>query len=87
MFLGQQSTTPEGVKRATDILQNHRDHGRAWLRGGWKQEQDADTLGDDIGLGLPGGGPPIGFGEQGDGEWIARGREGMEKVVEGLGVF
>ncbi|WVQ81226.1 hypothetical protein IAT38_003348 [Cryptococcus sp. DSM 104549] len=51
-----------------------KDGGRKFLRGGWREEPDAATLGTAIGT------------EGGD-NWVTQGREGLEKIVSGMSVF
>lgn len=55
-----------------------KDGGRAFLRGGWREEFNSELLGTDIGLAE---------GEEFQDSWIKRGAESMEKVVDGLSVF
>ncbi|KAL7423784.1 hypothetical protein Q5752_001368 [Cryptotrichosporon argae] len=74
MFLSLASPDAAQVARATAILER-KDRGRAWLRGGWRDEADAETIGRDIGL------------VDGSDEWVVRGREAMEAVAAGLAVF
>jgi hypothetical protein len=57
-----------------------KDFGGSWLRGGWKEEKDADSIGLEIGHDL-------GAEAAGEVDWVRKSREGMEKVVEGLSVF
>lgn len=73
-----QSTKPEEVSHAMSILLS-KDGGRAWAKGGWKDEPNADTLGLSV----------LGMDEKDEaGEaWADKGRKGMERVVEGLSVF
>lgn len=75
------SPTQDQRDRADRLLQAGRKQAGQWLKGGWKDEPDADTIGADIGLRRE-----EGAAEKGT-EWINRGRDGMDKVVEGLGVF
>lgn len=76
LFAGLLSPTEEQRARAHRLLQTGRKQAGLWLRGGWKEEPDADTIGSDIGA------------KDGEGmDWIAKGKEGMEQVVEGMGVF
>lgn len=74
MQLGMLSPDREKQDRARKILMTVKDRGRAWLKGGWKDEPDAATLGGDIGT-------------DGGSEWIEKRRDAMEKVADGLGVL
>ncbi|WVQ81224.1 hypothetical protein IAT38_003346 [Cryptococcus sp. DSM 104549] len=76
LWLSLQSPNKEEQDRARAIVMG-KDGGKAFLRGGWKNEPNAETLGADIGLG----------GEQKEGSWVEEGPQGMEKVVEGMSVF
>lgn len=60
---------------ALNILRS-KDHGAAFLRGGWKDDPLADDMGKDIGP-----------DEEGSFEWIQNGREAMELVGQGLSAF
>lgn len=75
--------SPDQKRRdhARSLILNTKDKGYSWLKGGWKEEEEADQFGLDIGhsAGVES------TGEQA--EWIVQGRQGMEKVTEGLGVF
>lgn len=77
-----QSDKKEDQDRVVDMLLKSKDRGKAWLRGGWKDEPNADQLGRDIGL-------EAGEREsaQGGEVWFEKGRSAMEKVVEGLSEF
>lgn len=77
-------------ERAVDLLLKTKDRGKAWLKGGWKDEPDAEMLGRDIGLGEDEGIDGVADGFQSDVEgdnWVKKGLLGMEKVTEGLGVY
>jgi hypothetical protein len=71
------SKKQEDRDRVVDMLLKSKDKGKAFLRGGWKDEPNADDLGRDIGLEE---------GEKGE-VWYEKGRAAMEKVVEGLSEF
>ena len=51
LFFSQLSPKPEDRERAQNILIKSGDFGAKWLKGGWKDEPDADSLGLDIGAG------------------------------------
>lgn len=75
-----QSPRQEDQDRVVDMLLKTKDRGKAFLRGGWRDEPNSELLGRDIGL------------EEGerekDGEvWFEKGRAAMEKVVDGLSEF
>jgi hypothetical protein len=55
--------------------------GKAFLRGGWKEDTKADDLGRDVGL------EGLSASEKESGLWYEQGRAAMEKVVEGLSAF
>lgn len=78
MYLGMQSPTAEGRAHAKKLVLS-KDHGKAWLKGGWRNEPKSETLGRDIGL-------PSNSAKEED-AWFEKARKGMEKVNEGLGVF
>ncbi|WWC73122.1 uncharacterized protein I206_107088 [Kwoniella pini CBS 10737] len=77
LFLSLQSPLKSDQDRARKIVMS-KDGGRAFLRGGWKEEADAATLGGDIGL-----------KEEDDEQsnWVLKARAGMENVVEGMSAF
>jgi hypothetical protein len=66
---------------ARKTLFGNKDFGFAWLRSGWKEEENADTLGLDIGHDFANGSATE------EAEWVKRASLGMDKVVEGLSVF
>ena len=66
--------------RIRPLLFKTKDKGKAWCRGGWKEEKDADTLGLEIGH-------DFSSQAQGSAAWVEEAKEGMKKVNEGLGVF
>ena len=74
--------SPEKAQRdrIRHLLFKTKDQGRAWVRGGWKEEKDADTLGLDVGRE---------FSSPADraAAWVEEAKEGMKKVNEGLAVF
>lgn len=74
------SKKQEDQDRVVEMLLSSKDKGKGWLRGGWKDEPNAESLGRDIGLE---DGEREGAGEV----WYERGRRAMEKVVEGLSEF
>ncbi|WWD06727.1 hypothetical protein V865_004822 [Kwoniella europaea PYCC6329] len=77
LWMSLQSPSTAEQDRARKVVMS-KDGGRAFLRGGWKDEPDANTLGSDIGL------------SQSDDEkdsWVVKGRQGMESVVEGMSAF
>lgn len=71
------SKKQEDRDRVVDMLLKSKDKGKAFLRGGWKDEPNADSLGRDI---------SVEEGETGE-AWYEKGRAAMEKVVEGLSEF
>jgi hypothetical protein len=75
-----QSPKQEDQDRVVDMLLKSKDRGKGFLRGGWRDEPNSESLGKDVGLEE---------GERGmDGEvWFEKGRTAMEKVVEGLSEF
>ena len=73
--MAMQSPTAEGRNHAKRLVMS-RDHGKAWLRGKWKDEPNADTLGMDIGL-------PSGQSTDED-AWYVKARKGMETGHDGL---
>jgi hypothetical protein len=66
-------------QRAMDALLKSKDLGKAFLRGGWKEDPKAEELGKDVGLERKGG--------ESEELWYEQGRSAMEKVVEGLSAF
>jgi hypothetical protein len=56
--------------------------GKAFLRGGWKEDPKAEEMGRDVSL--EGGEKAEG---EGAGVWYEQGSKAMEKVVEGLSAF
>lgn len=74
MQIGMLSPTKEGQDCARYMLLHTKDYGKSWLKGGWKDEMDADTIGRDIGA-------DTGV------EWIEKKRDAMEQVSEQLGIF
>jgi len=66
--------------RIRTLLFKTKDQGKAWCRGGWKEEKDADTLGLDVGR-------EFGSQSEGPAAWVEEAKEGMKKVNEGLAVF
>lgn len=82
MWFSMLSDKKEDQDRMADMILNTKDKGKSWLRGGWKEEPNADILGRDIGL-------DDGERERAaNGEvWYEKGRSAMEKVVEGLSEF
>ncbi|WVQ75525.1 hypothetical protein IAR50_005152 [Cryptococcus sp. DSM 104548] len=77
LWLALQSPDKAQQERAKAIVLG-KDHGRAFLRGGWKEEPNAETLGLDIGLE---------DGEAFGDSWVRKGAESMEKVLEGVSAF
>ncbi|KAL1408782.1 hypothetical protein Q8F55_005595 [Vanrija albida] len=75
LHLSLLSEDPDRRAHALKILRS-KDHGAAFLRGGWKDDPLADVMGKDIGP-----------DEDGSFEWIQTGREAMETVGQGLSVF
>ncbi|WVQ81227.1 hypothetical protein IAT38_003349 [Cryptococcus sp. DSM 104549] len=73
------SPSKEEQARAKEIVLS-KDKGVAFLRGGWRKDENAGSLGADIGLG-----PEVGDAEREN--WARRGAEGMAKVLEGESVF
>ncbi|WOO82447.1 uncharacterized protein LOC62_04G005936 [Vanrija pseudolonga] len=69
------SEDPDRRAHALNILRS-KDHGAAFLRGGWRDDPLADVMGKDIGP-----------DEEGSFEWIQNGREAMELVGQGLSAF
>ena len=61
-----------------------KDHGRAFIKGGWKEVEEADKLGLDIGLDGGYGGRDMDTNKEEGDVWIKTGRDAMGKVVEGL---
>lgn len=58
-----------------------KDQGRAWLRGGWRDEPNAADIGRNIGM-------DDSVTEEQSGEaWYDKTRKGMEGVAEGLSVL
>jgi hypothetical protein len=86
MYLGMQSPDPKERDHARKLVLS-KDHGRAWLRGGWKNEPNADELGRNIGLVETPTGKANAKGESEEDSWFEKGRKGMEAVNEGLAVF
>jgi hypothetical protein len=85
MYIAVQSPLPSGREHARSLVLS-KDGGRAWLRSGWKDELNADTLGRDIGLqDVPT--EDVVREAQEEESWIERGRRGMERVGEGLGMI
>ncbi|WVW79319.1 hypothetical protein I302_101287 [Kwoniella bestiolae CBS 10118] len=77
LWMSLQSPAQNEQDRARKIVMS-KDGGRAFLRGGWKDEKDADALGKDIGL----------TQDENEGDsWVGVGRRGMESVVEGMSAF
>ena len=74
MQFGLLSSKQEEQDRARKLLTDHKDRGASWLKGGWKDEPDAATMGSDVGT-------------EGGGEWITKKRDAMEKISEELDVF
>ncbi|GFZ50334.1 hypothetical protein JCM24511_08091 [Saitozyma sp. JCM 24511] len=85
MYIAVQSPLPSAREHARSLVLS-KDGGRAWLRSGWKDELNAHTLGRDIGLeDVP---TEDGVRELEEVEsWVERGRRGMERVGEGLGMI
>lgn len=99
LYVGFQSPR-ETDRRAARKLILSKDHGRAWLRGGWKNEPNADDIGRDIGLVFEsenegGDGEDVRVikareegkdkgREEGDDNWIQRGRRAMEGMTLGI---
>ncbi|WWC64056.1 uncharacterized protein I303_106663 [Kwoniella dejecticola CBS 10117] len=77
LFMSLQSPSKTDQDRARKIVMS-KDGGRAFLRGGWKEEADAATLGASIGLAED---------EEEGSSWVVKGRQGMESVVEGMSAF
>lgn len=75
MYLAQLSPNPDDREKAIRILKG-KDNGRAFARGGWKEEPNADQLGRDIAV-----------GRDGTQSWAEEGRQAMENVDESLKVF
>lgn len=80
LWFSMQSPKQEDQDRVVDMLLKSKDRGKAFLRGGWRDEPKSESLGKDIGL------------EEGEREangevWYEKGREAMEKVVDGLSEF
>ncbi|ORY24764.1 hypothetical protein BCR39DRAFT_314242 [Naematelia encephala] len=82
MFLALLSPSKADQVRAKNIILNVPDRGRHFLRGGWRDEPDAATLGADIGH--EGG---LSTAEEEEEKWFQKGMKGMDMVNEGLGVF
>ena len=74
------SHSKDNRDRARQVILENKDLGYKWLRGGWKEEPDADTLGLEVGHE---------FGDDATDipAWAAHGKAGMEKTSEGLAVF
>lgn len=66
---------------ARNLLFGNKDFGYGWLRGGWKEEKNAATLGMDIGH------DDIAQEVTEEAEWVTKAKDGMEKVTDGLSVF
>ncbi|RXK37866.1 hypothetical protein M231_04864 [Tremella mesenterica] len=49
MYFAQRSPSPQAKDHARDLLLKSKDRGVKWLRGGWKEEPNADELGKDVG--------------------------------------
>ncbi|WWD21153.1 hypothetical protein CI109_105636 [Kwoniella shandongensis] len=77
LWLSLHSPKKDQQDRARAILMG-KDGGKAFLRGGWKDEPNAESLGADIGLEE---------GEAREGSWVERGSQGMIQVAEGMSVF
>jgi hypothetical protein len=77
MYLAHQSPSAEERDHARKLVLS-KDHGRAFLRGGWKDLPNADQLGRNIGLV---------DNDSEDEQWFDKGRKAMEGVNEGLAVF
>lgn len=75
------STDKSKRDHARSLLFGSKDQGKAWVRGGWKKEPNADTLGFDIGHEF------AATEAKEEAQWIRDAREGMIKVNEGLSVF
>ncbi|KAK8843334.1 hypothetical protein IAR55_006989 [Kwoniella newhampshirensis] len=76
LWLSLHSSNKDSQDRARAILLS-KDGGKAFLRGGWKDEVNPDLIGSDIGL----------EGEDLKGSWIEKGKVGMEKLAAGMSVF
>lgn len=74
------SDKKEDQDRVVDMLLKSKDKGKGFLRGGWRDEPDSESLGKDIGL-------EAGEREANGEVWFEKGRAAMEKVVEGLSEF
>ena len=62
------------------MLLKSKDRGKAFLRGGWRDEPNSESLGRDIGL-------EESVSEKEGEVWFDKGRMAMEKVVDGLSEF
>nr|ODO03785.1 hypothetical protein L204_00124 [Cryptococcus depauperatus CBS 7855] len=77
LWLSMQSPSKEEQERARAVVMS-RDAGKEFLRGGWKEDPNAETLGLDIGLGKS---------ERIDESWINHGVEAMGNVVKGMSML
>ncbi|WVO18019.1 hypothetical protein L204_105717 [Cryptococcus depauperatus] len=77
LWLSMQSPSKEGQERARAVVMS-RDAGKGFLRGGWKEELNSETLGLDIGLGES---------ERVEENWVTHGVEAMGNVVKGMSML
>ncbi|WWC91230.1 uncharacterized protein L201_006172 [Kwoniella dendrophila CBS 6074] len=77
LWMSLQSPSKAEQDKARKIVMS-KDGGKSFLRGGWKELPDANNIGADIGLE---------GGEDNKDNWVNKGREGMESLVEGMNAF
>jgi xanthine/CO dehydrogenase XdhC/CoxF family maturation factor len=81
MYISLQTSSPAARDHARSLILS-KDGGRAWLRGGWKDEPNAYDLGRDVGLE---GDRELGLAMADAGvSWVEKGTRGMEVVARGL---
>lgn len=87
LYLSLQSPLKAERAAARRIILS-KDKGRAWAKGGWKNEPNADDIGRDIGLlpteGAPASGVEVKEKVEGEESWVAKGRKAMETMTLGL---
>jgi hypothetical protein len=67
---------------ALNLIVGTKDKGRKWLKSGWKDEDNADLIGMEIGK-TPGSGEE----EHQVASWVEKTMKGMDKMTEGISVL